>query len=395
MSITGHEPLPQKGVLSRHRREIAIFAIVSVAAIAFSYPFLVHQQTPMARPGIVGWGGVALNEVVKTTPNNPSSKVFPGQKATDFEYLVQVLSSRGLNAVRVSWDPSCTSPTGTIGAIYNASQVSSAIRVASYYNFWIILDNHGYDDPFYNPTCWLNFWSGVTNQFKNSYSRIIWEPENEPCYGGSGCNPAYNNTACSNALRCVSYLSREYQAMINQTRKQGDTHSIVVQSVCSYGCSFCHSGSGDCPAAIDSFPNVTDTSSSIFLSLHSYMDYSYYSSKWNDSTAISVADGFYQTVLAATQRYGWPALNTEGGADPLCTTCAPDTVLSGSAGYSKTTFHFIQTLTNLYDSNNPQRINWLWWPAGDWTDTTESPLGALDCSSSPQGWGCLLKSLPT
>ncbi len=72
----------------------------------------------------------------------------------------------------------------------------------------------------------------------------------------------------------------------------------------------------------------------------------------------------------------------------------PDTKLSGSAGYTTVTLSFIQTLTNLYDANTPARINWVWWPAGDWTDTTMSPLGTLDCNSSPQGWGCQLKSLP-
>jgi hypothetical protein len=300
-----------------------------------------------------------------------------------------------LNAVRVSWDPSCSTPADLIGASYNSSQVSTALRIVSYYNFLIILDNHGYDDPFSAPSCWLSFWSGVTNQFKNSYSRIIWEPENEPCYGGSGCQPAYTNSVCSTEPACVTYLSGEYQALINQTRAQGDKHAIVVESVCSYGCDFCPSGSGACPTAVDRYPIVTDPANSIFLSLHSYMDYSYYQSNWNDTTATSSANGFYQTVVSATKRYGWPALNTEGGADPLCTSCAPDTVLAGSAGYSRTTLKFIQTLTDLYDSNNPQRINWLWWPAGDWTDTTKSPLGALDCNSSPQGWGCLLNSLPT
>ena len=107
--------------------------------------------------------------------------------------------------------------------------------------------------------------------------------------------------------------------------------------------------------------------------------------------------GYYQSVRAATSKYGWPALNTEGGADPLCNPCAsppPDTKLSGSAGYTTVTFSFIQKLTNLYDANTPSRINWVWWPAGDWTDTTTSPLGTLDCNSSPQGWGCQLKSEP-
>src|SRR5207247_1583001 len=69
--------------------------------------------------------------------------------------------------------------------------------------------------------------------------------------------------------------------------------------------------------------------------------------------------GYYQTVVAGMASTGWPALNTEGGTDPIScdpNICAPDVVLNGSAGYTVVTFHFIQTLVNLYDSHAPQRI---------------------------------------
>lgn len=394
MSTSSNETQLSKGFFSRNRRALGVLLVV--LAVGLGLVFVLRHPTPsivtLSFQPIVGWGGANLGEVSKTAPGNPASKVFPGQTATDLEYLIQVLASRGLDSVRVSWDPSCSNPPDHVGAPYNASDVSTAIKIASYYNFWIILDNHGYDDPYSASSCWLNFWSGVTGQFKNDYPRIVWEPENEPCYGGSGCDPAYTNNVCSDGSSCVSYLSARYQELIAQTRAQGDTHGIVVESVCSYGCGFCPSGAGDCLNAVNSYPNVTDPAGKIFLSIHSYMSYSYYSSTWNNSTASMVANGFYQTIVAATKQYGWPALNTEGGADPLCTSCAPDTVLNGSAGYSRTTFHFIQALTSLYDSNSP-RIGWLWWPAGDWTDTTTSPLGTLDCNSSPKGWGCLLNSL--
>src|SRR5438093_193476 len=125
------------------------------------------------------------------------------------------------------------------------------------------------------------------------------------------------------------------------------------------------------------------------------MDYSGYSSSWNNATAESVANGYYATVLAGVAQTGWPALNTEGGTDPLCSgICAPDTNLSGSAHYTTTTLHFIQTLTSLYD-NAPQRISWVWWPAGSWTDTTNAGIyGAMQCASRPVGWGCLLNIKP-
>jgi hypothetical protein len=94
-------------------------------------------------------------------------------------------------------------------------------------------------------------------------------------------------------------------------------------------------------------------------------------------------------------RTGWPALDTESGADTLScdpSMCGPNVVLNGSAGYTQVTFHFIQTLTSLFDNNTPQRINWIDWPAGSWTDTPGAGIyGAMQCNSSPKGWGCLLE----
>src|SRR5437016_4509820 len=120
----------------------------------------------------------------------------------------------------------------------------------------------------------------------------------------------------------------------------------------------------------------------------------YSSSNWNNAAADSMAQQYYQAVVAGMTASGWPALHTEGEPDPLCTSCAPDKILTGSAGYTTTTFHFIQALTNLYDSNSPQRINWIWWPAGSWTDTPNAGIyGAMQCASNPPGWGCLLKFL--
>src|SRR2546426_163429 len=62
-----------------------------------------------------------------------------------------------------------------------------------------------------------------------------------------------------------------------------------------------------------------------------------------------------------------------------------------SQGYPIVTFHFIQPLVNLYDSNSPQRINWVWWPAGSWTNTPGTgAYGAMQCNGTI-GWGCLLQ----
>ena len=339
-------------------------------------------------PVLIGWGGIRLDEASVNGINQPStitsSAVFPGESATSMELLLIELKSLSYNTVRVDFDPYCTDQTDqNYMSAYNATNLQRAIQIAQYYGFWIVIDYHGNTDLTGGPSCWLNFWAPVTQQFKSSYSKIIWEPLNEP-----------NGTS-------VSILSSDYQMWINQDRNQGDSHWIVIQNICSYDCNLCPEGDGSCSTAVYGYPTVTDPLGTlaqggrIFISLHSYMDYSGYSSSWNNATAESVANGYYATVLAGVAQTGWPALNTEGGTDPLCSgICAPDTNLSGSAAYTTTTLHFIQTLTSLYD-NAPQRISWVWWPAGSWTDTTNAGIyGAMQCASRPVGWGCLLNIKP-
>jgi len=337
-------------------------------------------------PLVIGWGGISLNEVTRFATGNPPSNVFLGQQASDMESVVMLIQSKGMNGIRVSWDPSCTASPSPIGANYTASELSTAIQIASYYRFWIILDYHGYTDQFTPAAsaCWLSFWAGVTNQFKNSYGQIIWEPENEPRYGFTG-------SACSGVIACVPYLSNEYQMFINQTRAQGDTHWIIVENICSYGCGLDANGDGSLLGAVNGYPNVTDSAGHIFISLHSYLDNP---TSWTYSGADAYAQGYYNTVLAGVARTGWPALNTEGGADAFVGVGGPNATLTGSAGYSNITLRFIQTLTNLYDSA-PTRIGYTWWTAGDWTNTPGAgSLGALQCNSKPQGWGCLLQDKP-
>ncbi len=386
----------------RSRRVIMVTVLIIALAVSFAFLYSLldghHTTAPSLRPALAGWGGVALNEVTRTASGNPVSSVFPGETASDLEYVVQVLQARGFNTVRVDFDPYCTDMTDYNSmSVYSQTNAQKAVLIAQHYGFWIIIDYHGYSDIFRNTSCWLNYWKPIVQNIGSLYSKIVWEPENEPTTDCSNSPSSCPSTPCSSDSSCVTYLGNAYQQWINQTRSTGDTHWIVVQSICSYGCGLCPDGTGDCPGAVDGYPIVTDPPGRIFLSIHSYMSYSYYSNSWNTTTATAVANGYYQAVLSATTKYGWPALNTEGGADPLCAPCAsppPDTKLSGSAGYTTVTFSFIQALTDLYDANTPARISWVWWPAGDWTDTTTSPLGTLDCKSSPQGWGCQLKSLP-
>ena len=324
-------------------------------------------------PVIVGWGGTKLDEVVTYNASNPPSVVFPGEQSSNAEVEVVHLAQLGFNGWRLSFAPHCVIDENNFMGIYNVNQVQRGISIAQHFNFWIIIDYHGYTDiaNTTNAQCWLDFWNPVVQQFKNSYAKIVWEPLNEPTgFGGSD-------------IQNVGTLSFEYQRWINQTRSVGDTHWIVVENLCSFSCGLTNWADG--------YPTVRDPGGSTFISFHSYMFYNDYQSSWNNATAETVAHRYYQAVLDGTARTGWPALNTEGGAMATYGSQWPsDTVLMGSAGYSATSFHFIQTLVNLYDNNAPDRVNWIWWPMASWTDTPGAgQLGTL----APNGWGTLLQYL--
>ena len=330
-----------------------------------------------AVPVIVGWGGTRLDEIVTYDGTNPPSDVFPGEQASDQEIQVRHLASMGLNAFRVSFQSACTS--WQENGAYNADWLNRSITVARHYNMWLIVDYHGYSDldTSSSADCWLGFWAPVVQQFKNSYDELVWEPINEPTgFGDSN----------------VPWLSLQYQRWIDQTRGSGDTHWTVVQNLCSYRCNLTNMADG--------YPTVNDTAGRVFISLHTYFFYDLCvsgvygpSCTWDNSSADVWANKFYRAVLNGTTRTGWPSLNTEGGAVAFSTNscssnCAPDTVLSGDAGYSLTSLHFIQKLTSLYDSNQPGRVNWVWWPMGSWTNT---PGAGLLGSLAPDGWGSLLQ----
>lgn len=336
-------------------------------------------------PRMAGWGGNRLDSVTSSTIN-PN-----GGPLSNMELVIQREQTLGYNTIRVDFDPFCTDNTDfNYMSAYNAANLQSAIALAQRYNFWIVVDYHGYVD--FQTTsaglvvpgsslraCWLTFWSGVVTQFKNSYTRVVWEPLNEPCFGSSSSGNA-NCIAGSD----VASLSAAYQAWINQARAIGDNHWIVVQNICSNSCSFADFSQG--------YPTVTDPDNLIFISLHAYMGYPYVS-PWTTAEADSYAYQFYQWMITGQQRTGWPSLNTEMGADPLCSiTACPNAgwVLGGSAGYTTVTLEFMKRLTTLLNTNPDRPINWIGWTSGSWTDTPGSPItGAIDAS----GWGTLLGTI--
>ncbi len=292
-----------------------------------------NASTPSAPPTIVGWGGVRLDES-QANLVNPPSQVFSGESASNMELQVQRLLARGFNDIRVSFQSACSSPQ-EMGS-YDPNWLYRAITIAEHYNFWIIVDYHGYNDLTSSTgvSCWLGYWNPIVQQFMGTYNKIIWEPINEPAMTSS---------------TDVASLSNAYQQWINQARGLGDTHWIVVQNLCSGNCGLSNMADG--------YPTVNDTQGKIFISLHSYMAYKWYSSNWNNATADSLAQQFYIAVVSGSQRTGWPILNTEGGPDPQGINCS-----------------------------------WLWWPIGSWTDTplAEPLYGAL----SNDGWGSLLQYKP-
>ncbi len=356
---------------NKHSGALVTITIISMLVFQqFSWAsdsFLTMAQISTQAPKLVGWGGTRLSEIVTWNETNPASEVFPREQASNQEVQVRRMVERGYNVFRVSFAPACSS-LGSFMSPYNSARLERSIKLAGHFGLWIIVDYHGYNDTVTETStaCWLGFWKEAVSQFENRYERIIWEPLNEPTgFGG-------NN---------VTYLSTVYQMWIDQARALGDRHWIIVQNLCSFGCSFSleHYAQG--------YPSVGDPLRRIFISLHSYMYYPEYSSSWNNNTAEAVAQGYYWAVLNGSSATGWPVLNTEGGMDSHSGGLAPDQVLPGSAGYTVTTFHFLQTLINLYDSYQPRTINWVLWPVGSWTDTPGANVyGAL----ADNGWGSLL-----
>src|SRR5436309_421433 len=252
-------------------------------------------------PTLIGWGGVKMDESVAGS-GGTASAVFLGEYASNMELLLFKLEAQGYNTVRVDFDPYCTDTIDyNYMSVYSATNAQRAIQIAQHYGFWIIIDYHGYSDIFRDTSCWLNYWKPIVQNIGPLYSQIIWEPENEPeyynCIGSPSSCPA---SPVSSDSAAVTYLSSAYQQWIDQARVLGDTHWIVVQNLCSDSCNLCPGGDGSCSAAISSYPSVTDSLGNVsqggrvFISLHSYMDYNYYSNStgWNNATADSVAQGY-------------------------------------------------------------------------------------------------------
>lgn len=362
-------------------------ALTSKDNLAFAMDEFFQDHNPItSSPGpTIGWGGPGINSTIQyggfgagTPPLNwPSSKVFPGQKASDFELEAQHVSGLGYNLIRLSIAPACNRPSlMTIFGGYNSTQLAMGLKIALFYNLWIDVDYHAYHDM-QNSTiaaCWLNFWKPIVQQFSNSYPKILWEPLNEPLI------PPFDQTA-------VNLESGYYQQWINQARAFGDRHSVIVQNLCSQICTV-----GNWTLA---FPTVTDPQNRVYISLHRSFSYAYYWQTWDNATADSEALRFYSFELQGAKKTGWPVLVSEfwTGSQTNGTATCPDLVQLGSAGYCKTQLEWVNKFVSYMDHNTPARIGWQGWTIGDWTDNYGCTiLGALSPTGCPgkavvPGWG--------
>jgi hypothetical protein len=392
--------------------------LISSLTVPTYLPSTGHAILQSSPPVLGGWGGTKLADTAQNT-TAPASLVFPGENQSNFEQVAMRQFQLGYNTIRVSFAPYCSVQYGlntfsspqNFMSDYNSGQLDRAIKIAQRFNLWLVVDYHGYAD-FTNSTlvdCWLKFWfgpdssesgpTGVVGAFMNSYTRIVWEPLNEPAsstFPATLCqNPAAYPSRCDDNR--TAYMSTQYQSWLNIDRKLGDTSWVVVQNLCSYGCY------KDRNQYYLDYPIVNDTASHVFESFHTYLGYGMattasdgsggHSSYWNGTTADIFARLDYLTMVNETVRagFGWPILNTEGGTSCGAingTRCLSSTVaiLKGSAGYTDVSLQYVQDLVNHEDAASP-RIGRLFWPAASWTDTPNAGLfGALNNGE----WGTLL-----
>src|SRR5438552_4191010 len=275
--------------MGRSRRSLAIFLLASLAisgVALFSRSYQAHGVDLSSAPLMGGWGGVRLKDVTQNITGH-SSIVFPGERASNFEQIAIRESQLGFNAIRASFAPYCSvqyglsnsSPPDFMGN-YTQGELARALSIVEYFNMWIIVDYHGYAE-FTNSTminCWLSFWfgpnrasgpTGVVGAFKDEYSRIVWEPLNEP---DSGSFPVNTTPWCiQNPVQCetnmTTYASEQYQSWLNKDRRMGDTHWVVAQNLCSYACDL------DRTQAYLDYPKLNDTAQRVYESLHTYVYY--------------------------------------------------------------------------------------------------------------------------
>src|SRR2546422_7929348 len=96
--------------MGRSRHSLAIFLLASLAisgVALFSRSYQAQGLDLSSAPLMGGWGGVRLKDVAQNF-TGPSSIVFPGERASNFEQIAIRESRLGLNAIRASFAPYCS-----------------------------------------------------------------------------------------------------------------------------------------------------------------------------------------------------------------------------------------------------------------------------------------------
>src|SRR5256885_12375604 len=96
--------------MGRSRRSLAIFLLASLAisgVALFSRSYQAHGVDLSSAPLMGGWGGVRLKDVAQNF-TGPSSIVFRGERASNFEQIAIRESQLGFNAIRASFASYCS-----------------------------------------------------------------------------------------------------------------------------------------------------------------------------------------------------------------------------------------------------------------------------------------------
>src|SRR5437016_13102930 len=95
--------------MGRSRRSLAIFLLASLAisgVALFSRTYQAHGVDLSSAPLMGGWGGVRLKDVAQNF-TGPSSIVFRGERASNFEQIAIREPQLGCNAISAPFAPYC------------------------------------------------------------------------------------------------------------------------------------------------------------------------------------------------------------------------------------------------------------------------------------------------
>jgi hypothetical protein len=321
------------------------------------------------------------------------------------------LTANGLNTERVIFADPNNSPESVVrnqlgpSFFFTPTRLNRTVTIAQHFGIWLILNTHNFCDwvnasysctePEMKYTIvnaepkWLSFWRyNVTQPYMNVYSRLIYEPINEPLVVGTvKCTPTCPNsnnvTLAYGSAENPSHIQQSYQDFVDMERSTvGDaSHYLVVENA---------EWDGD-------FPTVTDSANRTLLNRHWYYMYSSpnapyqrfdyngpggtYEIKdvnctWSVSCARSYADNATSFELAAGARFHRVIINTEIGADYGSHT-PRDSLGTGSCSYSMSSLAFVQRAVDDLSATN--QIGLTLWTNGDWAG-----LGVYGCINN---WG--------